>query len=108
MASTEANYATELAAAEQRLLLLKRKALARAKARGDPVLDSQRDTLGDAANGAAATDRGTADNGANEGPPPPSELQRLVAAYLLEASGAVPMDSHKIHREVSNAYFSQK
>lgn len=100
MASAEAKYATELAAAEQRLMLLKRKAMARAKARGDTVPESHRDTVGDAANGAAATDRSAAANGANEGPPPPTELQRLVAGYLLEASGAVPMDSHKIHREV--------
>lgn len=101
MASAEANYATELAAAEQRLNLLKRKAFARAKARGeDPTEESQRDALGGAQNGTGVAERSSTANGAAEGAAPPSELQRLVAAYLLEASGSVPMDSHKIHREV--------
>lgn len=101
MASAEANYATELAAAEQRLNLLKRKAFARAKARGVETPEaSQRDPLGGAQHGAGLTERNSSANGAIDGNAAPSELQRLVAGYLLGASGAVPMDSHKIHREV--------
>jgi hypothetical protein len=86
MASVEAGYATELADARARLLKLKDRAAARARALGNAVTPSQRDALGDS--------NGLEDRG------PASELQKLVAAFLLDPANGVPLDSHKIHREV--------
>ena len=102
MTSVEAGYATELAAARQRLTVLKERAAARARARGDPVATSQRDALGGAqAGNASAGSRGSDANAASDGTVAASELQRRIAAFLLGPANAVPIDSHKMHREVS-------
>ena len=99
MASAEAGYATELADARARLLKLKDRAAARARALGNAVTPSQRDILGDSNGASAVADRTTDANGLEDSGPA-SELQKLVAAFLLDPANGVPLDSHKIHREV--------
>lgn len=99
MASVEASYATELQGARNRLATLKDRAAARARARGDTVQPSQRDALSDAQGAYAVTNRSTDANGLADGAPA-SELQKLIAVFLLDPANGVPLDSHKIHREV--------
>jgi hypothetical protein len=100
MASAEAGYATELADARSRLLKLKDRAAARARALGNAVTPSQRDALGDSLGASAGADRTTDANGLEDSGHV-SELQKLVAAFLLDPANGVPLDSHKIHREVT-------
>lgn len=100
MASVEAGYATELADARTRLQKLKDRAAARARALGNAVTPSQRDALGDKQGALAVQDRTTDANGLEDSDKPASELQKLVAAFLLDPAIGVPLDSHKIHREV--------
>ncbi len=97
MASAEAGYAVELQSARTRLKALKDRAAARARARGD--IPSQRDALSDAQGASAVTDRTTDANGLADGAPA-SELQKLIAAFLLDPANGVPLDSHRMHKEV--------
>lgn len=102
MASVEAGYAVELQSARTRLKALKDRAAARARARGDTVIPSQRDALSDAQGASAVTDRTTDANGLADGAPA-SELQKLIAAFLLDPANGVPLDSHRMHKEVCSA-----
>ncbi len=99
MASEEASYATDLAAARSRLAALKERAAARARARGDAFIPSQRDSLSEAGGALTVPDRTTDAHGLGE-EKPASELQKLIAAFLLDPANGVPLDSHKMHREV--------
>ena len=101
----ETEYAAELAGARLRLAALKERAAKRARLRGDTVPQpADKDALaGQHPNGGLGERHSTAQAQA-DAKPAGAALQRLIAAMLLDAATAVPMDSAKLHREVRSLW----
>ena len=99
--AAEAQYAQEISGAKQRLALLKERFAKRARLRGDtPATPSERDALAGQRPEGTLGDRDT-DARAPAEASPTAALQKVIAAFLLDPATAVPLDSQKMHREVS-------
>ena len=101
---TETEHAAFIAEARLRLTTLKERAVKRARFRGDTVAQpADRDALaGQQPNGGLGERHSDAQAPA-DARPAGAALQRLIAAMLLDAATAVPIDSAKLHREVCEA-----
>ena len=101
MLMTETEHAAFLAEARLRLSTLRERAAKRARFRGDTVAQpADKDALaGQQPNGGLGERHSDAQAPADVRPAG-AGLQRLIAAMLLDATTAVPIDSAKLHREV--------
>ena len=97
---TETEHAAFMAEARLRLTTLKERAVKRARFRGDAVVQpADRDALaGQQPNGGLGERHSDAQT-PTDARPAGAALQRLIAAMLLDATTAVPIDSAKLHRE---------
>lgn len=99
--TTEVDYALEISAAKQRLAQLKERAAKRARLRGEVVpLPSERDALAGQQPEGALGERDTDAHAPIEASLT-AALQKVIAAFLLDPATVIPIDSQKIHREVS-------
>ena len=99
---TETEYAAELAGARLRLAALKERAAKRARLRGEIVPQpADKDALAGQHPNGGLGERQSAAQAPADAKPAGAALQRLIAAMLLDAATAVPMDSAKLHREAS-------
>ena len=106
---TETEHAAFIAEARLRLTTLKERAAKRARFRGDTVVQpADRDALaGRQPNGGLGERHNDAQTPADVRPAG-AALQRLIAAMLLDATTAVPIDSAKLHREVPPAALARR
>jgi hypothetical protein len=103
----ETEYAAELAGARFRLAALKERAAKRARLRGESVPQpADKDALAGQHPNGGLGERHSAAQAPADAKPAGAALQRLIAAMLLDAASAVPMDSAKLHREVHLAVSS--
>ena len=98
---TETEHAAFLAEAKLRLTTLRERAAKRARFRGETVAQpAAKDALaGQQPNGGLGERHSDAQAPA-DAKPAGAALLRLIAAMLLDATTAVPIDSAKLHREV--------